>query len=34
MSSRQQIKFLMQKTLQAANWDMEKDSELGGGSGK
>ena len=34
MSSRLQIKFLMQKTMQEADWDMDNDSELKGGSGK
>ena len=33
-SSRQQIKFLMEKTQNAANWDMDNDSDLKGGSGK
>lgn len=32
MSSRQQVKFLMQKTQQEENWDMDNDSELRGGS--
>ena len=34
MSSRQQVKFLMQKTQQEENWDMDNDSDLRGGSGK
>ena len=34
MSARQQVKFLMQKTKDEANWDMDNDSDLKGGSGK
>jgi len=34
MSSRQQVKYLMQKTQQEAGWDMDNDSDLKGGSGK
>jgi len=32
MSSRQQVKYLMQKTQQEAGWDMDNDSDLKGGS--
>jgi hypothetical protein len=31
-SSRQQIKFLMEKTQKEANWDMDNDSDVRGGS--
>lgn len=34
MSYRQQVKFIMQKTQQEADWDMDNDSDLKGGSGK
>jgi hypothetical protein len=34
MSSRQQVKYLMQKTQQEAGWDMDNDSDLKGGTGK
>ena len=34
MSSRQQVKYLMQKTQKEAGWDMDNDSDLKGGSGK
>jgi len=33
MTSRQQVQFLMQKTQQEADWDMDNDSEIKG-SGK
>ena len=32
MSSRMQIKFLMEKTREEANWDMDNDSDVRGGS--
>lgn len=32
MSSRLQIKFLMEKTREEANWDMDNDSDVRGGS--
>ena len=34
MSSRQQVKYLLQKTQKEAAWDMDNDSDLKGGSGK
>lgn len=34
MSSRQQVKFLMQKTKEEANWVLGNDSDVKGGSGK
>ena len=33
MSSRQQVKFLMQKTKEETNWVLENDSDIKGGSG-
>lgn len=32
LSVRQQVKFLMEKTKQEANWDMDKDSDIKNGS--
>lgn len=34
MSYRQQVIYVMQKTQDEANWDVEKDIELQGGNGK
>ena len=33
ISSRQQVKFLMQKTKEETNWVLENDSDIKGGSG-